>query len=356
MSSTMALGAPALDAQESSARYIPKSVAIKDSLFLFGISLLSGLSYLGRLGFYSDDWLSLAYFSGVKDQSLGGLLRAMPFHWYRARPLQMLYLTLSYANFRLHPLPYHLTNTLVLAGIAVLFYATLRELELPHSITLTVPLVYALLPHFATDRFWIAAHQAVFSQAFFFLGLYAALRAVRCGRGCALCLKIVSILSFSCAMLSYEVIIGLLPLSFLLIGYRMYTKRNGNKPHTLIFPGLGYFLIAAACLGLTLVYKVRVSERASFKASSTHFGDLVRDLVGKTIRFNMFRYGARLPRATFELYRFSGAGVWLAVIAGVIAISVLLYLNWTFRSVAICLTQQEWGTVLVRRWIRSVRA
>jgi hypothetical protein len=334
MSSTRAgLFARTSDVHESGAGYIPKKVAIQDCSFLFGILLLSGLSYVGRLGFYSDDWAILANLHGAKDQSLGGLLRTMlagsP---YAERPVQMLYMALSYFNFGLHPLPYHLSNTLVLAGTAVLFYATLRELQIPHCITLAVPLVYELLPHYATDRFWLAAHQAVLSQAFFFLGLYTALRAVR-GGARALCLKAVSILSFVFALLSYEVILGLLPVSLLLIGYRMYTKRgNGDKPHALIFPVLKYLLVAAACLGLVLLYKVQVSPRVTLQhPSATHVGELVWDVVELTVRFNMFRYGAGLPRTAFALYRFSGAGGWLAIIAGVIAISVLLYLNWTLR-------------------------
>lgn len=338
MSSTRAdLFARTSDAHESGAGYIPQKVAIRDCSFLFGILLLSGLSYVGRLGFYSDDWDVLGVLHGAKDQSLGGLLRAqLSLHWDFERPVQVLYRAFTYFNFGLHPLPYHLSNTLVLAGTAVLFYATLRELQLPHCITLAVPLVYELLPHFATVRFWIAAHQAVLSQAFFFLGLYAALRAVRGGRECSLCLKAVSILSFSVALLSYEVIIGLLPASLLLIGYRMYTKRrgNGDKPHALIFPGLGYLLVAAAWLGLVLLYKVQVSPRASFSLqhpSSRAIGEIVWDVVEQTISFNMFRYGANLPRSAFALYRFSGAGGWVAIIAGVIAISVFLYLNWTFR-------------------------
>jgi hypothetical protein len=322
------------DANKSGTGYISKRVAIQDCSFLLGILLLSCLSYVGRLGFYSDDWNTWALFYGAKDQSLGGLLRAMlSRHLYPERPVQGLYQAFTYVNFGLHPLPYHLTITLVLAGTAVLFYAALRELQLPHCITLTVPLVYELLPHYATDRFWILAHQAILSQAFLFLGFYAALRAVRAGRGWALCLKTVSILSFSLALLSYEVIIGLLPVCLLLIGYHTYTKRHGNgdKPHALIFPDLGYLLIAGTCMGLTLLYKVQVSARATFQASPTHIGEVARGVVGQTIRFNLGRYGAALPRTTFVLYRFSGAGGWLAIIAGVIAISVLLYLSWTFR-------------------------
>jgi hypothetical protein len=324
------------DARESGAGYIPQKVAIQDCSFLFGILLLSGLSYLGRLGFYADDWFVWAVFYGAKNQSLGGLLHNLLPIGLGVRPVQALYQAFTYFNFGLHPLPYHLTNTLLLAGTAVLFYASLRELQLHHCITLAVPLVYELLPHYATDRFWIAAHQAVLSQLFFFLGLYTALRAVRGGRTCSFCLKAVSILSFAFALLSYEVIVGLLPASFLLIGYRAYTKRSGSgeKPRTLIFPGLGYFLVTAVCLGLILLYKATVTSRVSFPfqhPSSTYIGELVWNVVKVSIRFNMLQYGVGLPRAAFKLYRFSGAGAWPAIIAGVIAFSVLLYLNWTFR-------------------------
>jgi hypothetical protein len=119
----------------------------------------------------------------------------------------------------------------------------------------------------------------------------------------------------------------------LLIGYHTYTKRygNGDKPHPFLIPGLGYLLIAGTCMGLTLLYKVHVSPRATFQASHTHMGKAVRGVVEQTIRFNVGRYGVALPRTTFVLYRFSGADGWLAVIAGVIAISVLLYLSWTLR-------------------------
>ncbi len=333
-SDSAALCGRTFDANKSGTGYPSKRVAIQDCSFLSGILLLSCLSYVGRLGFYSDDWNTWALFYGAKDQSLGTLLHAiLSRHLYLARPVQMLYLAFTYVNFRLHPLPYHLTITLVLAGTAVLFYAALRELQLPHCITLTVPLVYELLPHYATDRFWIGAHQAVLSQAFFFLGFYAALRAVRAGRGWALCLNTVSILSFSLALLSYEVMFGLLPVCLLVIGYHTYTKRpgNGDKPHALIFPGLRYLLIAGTCIGVTLFYKVQVSPRATFQASPTRIGEVVRGVVGQTIRFNLGRYGVALPRTAFVLYRFSGAGEWMAIIACVIAISVLLYLNWAFR-------------------------
>jgi hypothetical protein len=326
---------------ESGSGYIPQTVASRDCLFLFGILLLSGLFYVNRLGFYADDWYVWSAFDGASDQSLCGLLRALPLSGslldgLGVRPAQTLYQALTYSSFGLHPLPYHLFNTVVLAGIAVLFYASLRELRLPHCITLVVPLVYGFLPHYATDRFWIAAHQAVLSQAFFFFGLYAALRAMRAGRELSFCLKAVSILSFAVALLFYEVILGLLPAAFLFIGNRMYTKSNCNvvKRRGLICPGCGYVLVAAISLGTILVYKSRFTNRVNFPfqhSSSPHLGNLVWNAVNMTIRFNVLHYGAGLPRVAFALYRFSGLDAWSAIAAGAIAITVLLYLNWTLK-------------------------
>jgi hypothetical protein len=337
LSARAGLFARASDAHESGAGYIPRKVAIQDCSFLFGILLFSALSYVGRLGFYSDDWFVWATFYGAKDQSLGGILRRLLPNGWGVRPVQRLYQALTYSNFGLHPLPYHLSNTLVLAGTAVLLYASLRELRLPHYITLTVPLVYVLLPHYATDRFWIAAHQAVLSQALFFLGLYAALRAVRGDRACSLCLKAVSILSFALALLSYEVTFGLLPVCFLLIGYCTYKKRwrDGNKPQTFIFTDLWYFIVAAVSLGLILHYKVQQTNRVNFPSqhpSLTHIGQQAWNVVEVAIRFNVLHYGVGLPRVAFALYRLSGAGAWLVIVTGVIAISVLLYLNRTFKE------------------------
>ena len=328
----------AVDANGAKSGSIARTVAIQDCSFLFGVVLLSGLSYMGRLGFYLDDWGFWGIFYHSKDKSLAGLLRW--FWWQdlevRSRPVQMLYLALTHSTFGLHPLPYHLINTLVLAGAAVLFYLSLRELRLPHCVTLVVPLVYVLLPHYATDRFWIATHQAVLSLAFFFLGLYAGLRAVRSGRTGSLCLQAASILSFAFGLLSYEMTIGMVAASLVLIGYRIRTKHrdNGFELHSSILHGMGYFLIASVSLGLVFLFKMQVDTRFTHHYRPPfldHMEELVWHGMGQTIRFNVLQYGTGLPRAALTLYRSSGAGAQPAIIAGVIAISVLLYLTWTFR-------------------------
>jgi hypothetical protein len=131
------------------------------------------------------------------------------------------------------------------------------------------------------------------------------------------------------------VILALLPATFPLIGYRMYTKSRGNsvKRRGLIWPGCGYVLVAAIFLGSILLYKAHFANRVNFPfqhSCSPHIGDLVWNVVNVTIRFNVLHCGVGLPRVAFALYRFSGSDAWSAIAAGVIAIAVLLYLNWTF--------------------------
>ena len=336
MSSTKAVpGVSPPDESLAGEKHIPRTVAIQDCSFLFGIVVLSGLSYVGRLGFYSADWDFWRIFYAAKDPSLAGL-----WHWFwpqygdlHTRPIQVLYLVLTYFVFGLHPLPYHLLNIVVLAGAVVMFYLALRELPMGRCTTLVVPLVYALLPHYTTDRFWIAAHQTVFSLALFFAGLYAGLRAVRSGRAGSYCLRAASILLFALALLSYEVILPLLPAAFLLIGYRLSLNHRegvGTWRSAALRHG-GYFLAAAACLGLVFLFKLRVQDRFTVPDRVQYLTHNARELIwlgtGQAIRFNGLRYGTGLPWAAFMLYRSSGAGAAVAIIAIVIAISILWYLN-----------------------------
>jgi hypothetical protein len=103
----------------------------------------------------------------------------------------------------------------------------------------------------------------------------------------------------------------------------------------LLYPGLGFGLIAAAWLGTIVLFKTRMTGRVSVPfrhPSASHIGEVIWNAVKMTTKFNVLHYGVGLPRVAFRLYRFSGASAWPAMIAVVIAISVLVYLNWTFRG------------------------
>jgi hypothetical protein len=309
-------------------------------MFLGAILLVSGLSYVSKLGFYADDWAFLGGRHGAKDHSLVGLFKSLGptvQNILDVRPGQTIYQVLTYYCFGLHPLPYHVSNTLVLALVAVFFYMSLRELRLPHYVVLVVPLIYELLPHYATDRFWLAAHQAALSQALFFFGLYTALIALRCGGVTSIFLKIVSVLSFGVALLFYEVILGLLPLLVLLIGYAIYgrSRRDGIKQLRSIGAAFAYVAVAVVFLGAVLHYKMRMTDRVVsplHSPLSMHIGEVAWTAAKLTIKFNLLHYGIGLPRVAFELYRFSGLDVLSVITAIVILVSVVVYLNWSLRE------------------------
>jgi hypothetical protein len=149
-----------------------------DCLLIVAAAVAPIVIHLPRLGFYSDDWPFLARMSLARDQSFVGLLRELLVLDNAVRPVQWVCITALYKLFGLHPLGYHIANTTLIALASVLFYLCLRQLREPHLFVLAVPLLYALLPHYSTDRLWIAALQANLSACLFFMSFYADGRAV----------------------------------------------------------------------------------------------------------------------------------------------------------------------------------
>jgi hypothetical protein len=76
-------------------------------------------------------------------------------------------------------LGYHLVNSGVFVLTVLIFYRALHKLGLPRLLSVSIPLVYAVLPHYFADRFWIAASHANVSMALYFLSLYSHVRAMR---------------------------------------------------------------------------------------------------------------------------------------------------------------------------------
>src|SRR6185437_7902398 len=119
-----------------------------DLLFLTFTVILSCISYLPRMGFYSDDWSFLGNFTLSHDQSLIGLIRTATTPNTLMRPGQNVYDALLYWAFGTNPFGYQIVNTEVLLGSILLFYCILRQLRLPRIIAVAVPLMYALLPQY----------------------------------------------------------------------------------------------------------------------------------------------------------------------------------------------------------------
>ena len=155
---------------------------LSDGLFLVAIVVGSAALYVTELGFYSDDWAFLGSLATHGDHSSVGPPGGQDFTpLIRPRPTQVAYQTVLFGLFGLEPVGYHVVNAALLAAMAVLFYAALRELRLPRLVAVAVPAVYALLPHYSTDRFWFASFGYTLSMALYFLSAVADLRALKAG-------------------------------------------------------------------------------------------------------------------------------------------------------------------------------
>ena len=127
---------------------------------------------------------------------------------------------------------YHLTNLAVFLAGVLLLHLSLRALSVNRPLALALPVVYALLPNYSTDRFWFATFNANLSLTLFCAALYAEIRAVRSQvlhRWRAL-----SFAAFLVSSFTYEVFLCLFPLIPAFVW--LFTERS-EKHARPAFPG-----------------------------------------------------------------------------------------------------------------------
>lgn len=275
--------------------------ALQDCLFLGFVVVLSLSLYIQDLGFYSDDWSFLGPLSMSKDQSIPGLFRSIYDPWVRMRPVQILYLAGLYWLFGPHPFGYHMANAAVFASGVVFFYLVLREKGEQRVLALVVPMVYALLPHYCTDRFWVAAFQINLSMALYFLSLYSDLRSLQARQARLWGWKLLGILGLLGSTLAYEVFLPLFFLNPLLAWYRsrqLHGSDQGRrvsrwKSAVLLgsnFPILMAVIVFKAWTTVRLEYQSGLKEHAVWflkQAIAVNYGD----------------YGLGLPRVVWRILR-----------------------------------------------------
>jgi hypothetical protein len=187
--------------------------------------------YVGGLGFYDEDWTILQDFGQSTAQSLFGLIGHAfdaPQVTVKLRPAGVVYYGALYWTFGVHPLGYHVVNAAVLITGILLFYSLLRELNLNRLLALAAPVVYGLLPHYSTDRFWFATFAVTLSMTLYFLSLYCDLRMLTARPTQLLSWKLFSVLSLLGSTLAYEVFLPLFFLNFLIVGFALTADRGSS--------------------------------------------------------------------------------------------------------------------------------
>lgn len=304
---------------------------ITDCVVLFCVNVFSTLSYLFRLGFYSDDWAYQGVLAHSSARGIGAMLKELlkVDQGLLIRPVQIAYLVLGFKAFGRHATPYHLVNSVVLGLVTVFLYLVLTELRTGRWLAFVVAVVFGLLPHYSTDRFWIASQQATLSMAFAFLGIYALLRSVRPKEESSRKWAVLAVLALALSILSYEVALGLIVVTLGMIGLVRYI--GTHAPSRSAFRSLGGVIGASVVLLLIGIIKIRMQERITF--NSHHFlaflprlGGLVWHAAVQAVEFNLWTYGVRMPAVLISLYRHSALSLAAVCSASIIALLVAVYL------------------------------
>jgi len=302
---------------------------LTDCLVILVAVWVAALPYLAGLGFYSDDWITLADFW---NHGTGAVIREMlmPGTTWRLRPVQIAFLALTYNGFHLHPLPYHILITLSVGVAAVFTYLAINELQVGRWLAFSIASVFGLLPHYSSDNIWIASHVAVLSVTFALAGVYAMLRATHVGEkrwpAWALC----AALAMALSVLSYEIAFGLIAASVVLLGWMMYQRDRAEARR---FP-VRLASVAGMAVALLILFALKVHEQTRIVYHGHffgHFWKLIWHALGQSVLFNFWTYGLHVPVVLADLYRQSALSLSAAIASGIIFVLVAAYL-WRYMT------------------------
>ncbi|HEY1754602.1 MAG TPA: hypothetical protein VGG72_04350 [Bryobacteraceae bacterium] len=296
--------------------------AVRDCAVLAATVIATSAASVSRLGFYSDDWGALGIFTTSPDKSLFGLIREF-LEKTPGRPIQAVNQAVLFWLFGLKPLLYHLENTLVFICAILLFYLCLTRIGLPRILTFTWPLVFALLPHYVTDRLWYAAFQANLSVALYFLSLYSGLRSISTSGARRAVWGAVAMASMLCSLLAYEVVAPFFLLNLPVLWY--CGRRSASKPEATsrIYYLFSIFLPTVLALGLGFTYKVLFTDRTGV---SGDYKAWVTWLARECYFFHYVTFGLELPaKVNHVLDTYFNPGLAIGAVAMGIALAMYLF-------------------------------
>lgn len=276
---------------------------LSDSLFLFVCVIVSALPYINRLGFYSDDWAFLGNFIVTADKSIFGLFVDATTPNTFMRPLQNLYDAALFYFFGLNPLGYHIINTLVFSAIILLLYKVLTEIKLSRIIAVTLPLIFAFLPHYSTNRFWYASFQVNLSMLLFLFSTLFGLKSLNPIYKHSLKLKILSIIFLIASALSYEVMMPFVLLNAILF-WNPFQKLNGLRKKDKNLYHHGVFI---SIQFLAVIYMSIFKALTTTRLGSVNFPEYTFNLWISIFKTNFVELGLKIPLVlkSILIYHFS---------------------------------------------------
>lgn len=313
----------------------------QDSLFISLLVQLSLLLYVGRLGFYSDDWAFLGWMTNASDRTLSGLFAAIYSPQVWMRPVQGIYIAASYWFFGPNPLGYHLLNGLVLNATLILFYLCLREIGLTRLLAVAIPAVYGLLPHYSTERFWLAAFGYTLTMAAYFVSLLADLKAVQYRGSRFWRWRLVGLGALILSGLGYEVALPLFLLNPFLARHR--SQQLGltlDQKQRAAWKWVAILASNILAVALIVVFKVQTTIRLGNQTDAVgYFYWILRKAIAldygpndygfnlkRALTLNFGDYGLRLPGVVLTILH-NYANLNSVVLATLVGLLVFAYIS-----------------------------
>src|SRR6185503_2998850 len=303
-----------------------KRLELLDSIFLLILVFVSALPWVGELGFYSDDWSYLAALRESAPAGLSAMFRSLVHtdSGLLVRPVQLACLVLEFKAFGLHPLPYHLLIAALLGATVVLLYVVLRASSIARCYSVAMAIIFAFLPQYSTDRFWLSSQQTLLCMLFALAGIAAMLRyASPSGSRKAPWLAAAST-CFVASILSYEVALGIIVASIVVVAWRTFRRSSGEHRALSILPPLG----VALPIVLFGLLKILFQHRYVLHHRIPLFwlrGEIWKLAAFHAFQFNLGNYVFRLPSVLASLYRQSAITAGSAAAAAAVAILLTLY-------------------------------
>jgi hypothetical protein len=330
---------------------------VRDTIALALAVLLSLAGYVGRLGFYSDDWAFFGRYATAHSPTIADYFAASFSAHHAMRPVQLWLCAFLYGLFGLDPLGYHLFNAVLIVLNPLLGYWLLRELRVPRVISLPVALVYGVIPSYSTDRFWYVAFGITLSMTACLASMLADAKAAAAGGRAGLAWKALGAASAIVSGLAYEVALGLLLLTPLLMAMRSLQRRPLDRQgalylsaliavHLTVLGGIGWFKLhttvrlGAGDGGLRAQVASIAREALRTDAPEGAYGLNVANAV----RVHFGTYGVFLGRTTITAARL--APRWLLWVAVGFAGATFLYL-WCAVRGSSWPSPRAWVAVLV---------
>jgi hypothetical protein len=291
-----------------------------DVAFLAVIVLVSCTPYVGGLGLYSDDWafLSTLHDAGGSFPRLFGAILPMEMS---TRPVQAVLLAALYAVFGNDPLGWHVTNAFVLTATVVLFHLSLRAIGFARLPALLIPLVFGLLPHYSTDRVWIAAFQANAALLLYFASLGADLQFLRRADARRWLWKGLGSAALVASALAYEVTAPLLLLNVVVLG-GLGSFERARRATPRLGPTLAGIVSNVVLLAATIGYKLSTTIRADISGGYIH---RVLRIVREAVPVHFGDYGVELPARVVQILS-GGPAPWVVAVAALIGLATGIWL------------------------------